>query len=338
LKRRTEMALFPEALSHQPSNSNGCVLAFPRAPALGRLQGWAYEPAAQATTGDAIAFTPANVSRRHRMIWRGMSAENLQIVWPLPFEYEYNGPFHLLISYQRGSRRTGQTIVDGGPRSTLHEVGGKLTLVPAGFRLSESYVPRTLLRATAFYIDPRGPLFADLGDGASARLRPRLFFENAPIAESVCKLKTLVDAGGDATFAYAEALGAVLAQELLRLDDGLEQAGAPAKAGLAGWQRRRVADYVEENLAAPIPLATLAAIARLSPFHFARSFKRSFGMPPHRYHTCQRLERAKILLSSGTMSITEIALNVGFGDTSAFTSAFRRYVGVTPSTFRCRLC
>jgi len=106
------------------------------------------------------------------------------------------------------------------------------------------------------------------------------------------------------------------------------------RGGLAPWQQKRVAAYIEERVANDIPLATLAELARLSPYHFCRSFKRSFGMPPHRYHAIRRIERAKQLLADRQLSVTTIALDVGFSDTSRFSAAFHRLTGQTPSCYR----
>jgi AraC family transcriptional regulator len=75
----------------------------------------------------------------------------------------------------------------------------------------------------------------------------------------------------------------------------------------------------------------------LSPYHFSRAFKQSFGMPPHRYLTNQRIERAKSLLAARKLSVTEIGLDVGFSETSSFTSAFRKVTGETPTDYRRRL-
>jgi AraC family transcriptional regulator len=130
----------------------------------------------------------------------------------------------------------------------------------------------------------------------------------------------------------------VLVRELLRLNHVPATDEMIRPGGLADWQSKRTAEYIETHLGDRISLSALAAIARLSPYHFARAFKQSFGMPPHRYHTARRIERAKAVLARPTLSITEIAMELGFGDTSSFTTTFRRLVGRTPSSYRRSLC
>ena len=105
------------------------------------------------------------------------------------------------------------------------------------------------------------------------------------------------------------------------------------RGGLAAWQQRTVVAYVEDHLAEPISLATLAQLVRLSPYYFCRAFKQSFGMPPHRYHTGQRIERAKTLLAKSDPSVTDIGFAVGFSQTSSFTAAFRKATGLTPTAY-----
>ena len=67
---------------------------------------------------------------------------------------------------------------------------------------------------------------------------------------------------------------------------------------------------------------------------FARAFKASFGVPPHRYHLERRILRAKELLIAPDGSVTAVALAVGFAETSSFSAAFRRLTGTTPSRYR----
>jgi AraC family transcriptional regulator len=180
-------------------------------------------------------------------------------------------------------------------------------------------------------IDPAGPLTDPELRFSEIDFQPRLFFFDRDIWETTLKLKAQVE--HPASPGYAQALGTVLAHELVRMHRGA--AVTPIlRGGLAGWQKKRVADYIDEHLNENISLRQLAAIAQLSPYHFARAFKQSFGAPPHRYHMNRRMERAKTMLEIPARSVTEVGMMLGFAETSSFTTSFRRSVGVTPSDYR----
>lgn len=98
----------------------------------------------------------------------------------------------------------------------------------------------------------------------------------------------------------------------------------------------RVADLVEERLAEPLRLEDLAAQAHLSPYHFARAFKRTTGLAPHEYVTMRRIERAKTLLRSGRGSVPGIARTLGYHNVSHFRRLFRHHTGYLPSQLRQR--
>ena len=105
--------------------------------------------------------------------------------------------------------------------------------------------------------------------------------------------------------------------------------------GLPPTRLRRVIDYVESHLVGDIPLAVLAAEACVSERHFCTMFGRTMGRPPHRYVIERRLERAKLLLRTNrSMTITEVAMNVGFKSSAHFATMFRKVVGMTPTSFR----
>jgi AraC family transcriptional regulator len=79
----------------------------------------------------------------------------------------------------------------------------------------------------------------------------------------------------------------------------------------------------------------LAAVARLSAYHFERQFKGAVGLPPHQYVIMRRVECAKELLQAGTdLSLAVVAARAGFSDQSQFTHHFKRVVGVTPAQFQ----
>jgi AraC family transcriptional regulator len=126
-------------------------------------------------------------------------------------------------------------------------------------------------------------------------------------------------------------LGVLPVHGPLTLDSRQTDKSALARGGLAGWQRKRVVDFIEQHLSETITLSTLAAMVQLSPFHFARAFKQTLGLPPHRYHMSRRIERAKALLAD--RSVTEVAVAVGYAETSSFSSRFRRATGISPSNF-----
>jgi AraC-like DNA-binding protein len=109
---------------------------------------------------------------------------------------------------------------------------------------------------------------------------------------------------------------------------------ASSVGGLTPCALRRVREYIEEHLVENIELETLAEIAGLSKWHFARAFKQSVGTPPHCYLIQRRLERAKGLLAETDLSLAHIALKSGFSDQSHFSRRFRVFIGVTPRLFR----
>lgn len=80
-------------------------------------------------------------------------------------------------------------------------------------------------------------------------------------------------------------------------------------------------------------LKALACTAELSPHHFLRVFRRTFGETPHEYRTRIRLERAKASLRAGR-SVTEACFDVGFSSLGSFSVLFRRHVGVAPQVYQ----
>jgi AraC family transcriptional regulator len=188
-----------------------------------------------------------------------------------------------------------------------------------------------LARCTYLYLDPAGPLIDPELRFSEIDFKPRLFFFDRDLWETAIKLKEQVENPGSPS--YASALGVVLAHELAKLERGASRV-AVFRGGLAGWQQKKVTDFIEEHLNEDISLHELAGMVELSRYHFARAFKQSFGVPPHRYHMSRRMERAKTLLEERNRSVTEVGLMLGFAETSSFTTSFRRTVGVTPSDFR----
>jgi len=103
---------------------------------------------------------------------------------------------------------------------------------------------------------------------------------------------------------------------------------------LPGCRLRRVTEYIQQNLDKDLRLAELAAVVCMSPYHFARLFKGSTGVPPHRFVVRQRIARARGVLATPEPSIAQISRMVGFRTPSHFTTVFRRLLGITPGAYR----
>ena len=111
-------------------------------------------------------------------------------------------------------------------------------------------------------------------------------------------------------------------------------ANGSARGGLAAWQILRVRAYVDSNLHRTIHIRDLSAVARRSPAHFSRKFKLAVGESPHAYVVRRRLERACHLMMTGTESLSEIALSVGFSDQAHLCRLFRQAFGQSPAIWR----
>ena len=98
----------------------------------------------------------------------------------------------------------------------------------------------------------------------------------------------------------------------------------------------RVRDLIDRAYAEHLDVAALARSAAVSPAYFNRSFKAAFGETPHQYLMTRRMERAKAMLRTGDMSVTDVCFAVGFSSLGSFSTQFKRLVGDTPSAYRGR--
>lgn len=96
----------------------------------------------------------------------------------------------------------------------------------------------------------------------------------------------------------------------------------------------RARDAIDRDFAEPLDVATLARIAHVSPSHFSRTFRLTFGESPHRYLQRRRIERAMALLSTTELPVVDVAVAVGFSSHGTFTRTFHEVVGATPTGYR----
>jgi AraC-like DNA-binding protein len=99
---------------------------------------------------------------------------------------------------------------------------------------------------------------------------------------------------------------------------------------------RRARDLMDREYARPLDVTTLARTALMSPGHFSRQFRATYGETPYAYLMTRRIERAKALLRRGELSVTEVCLAVGCTSLGSFSARFTELVGETPTAYRAR--
>ncbi|MGY4315064.1 helix-turn-helix domain-containing protein [Bradyrhizobium sp. JR3.5] len=286
----------------------------------------------EAALHPTVSITPSEPVKRLGIGWRWWFSESVHLPLGNRIEFRFQGSRHLLALYNEGARKGGETSIDGLSSSKLRGSDHRLTFVPAGRAYREWYETASSAQVTFLYFDPAA---LHKSDDSKNGLAPRIYFEDPLVWETASKLKKAIESAETNCAPYLEALCGVLAHELSRSDHHLVREPAPvSRGGLAGWQKRVVVEYIEEHLGEQVCLLKLAELARLSVHHFCRAFKKSFGIPAYQYQVQRRMEFAKSRLADRAVSITDIALSLGYAQTSSFSSAFRKATGWTPSDYR----
>ena len=212
--------------------------------------------------------------------------------------------------------RSGFTLIPEGVDGRW-DIGGGVTV-------SHVYLPKERLKACADLIAPGKPVEPLI----------RVGFEDSTTVR-ILQILSEEAVQGDASYRlFLEQAIDLLCLHLVRAHSAFGGTVAPFASGLARWQVKRVTEYMREHLGRSVGLSELAALVNLSRFHFCRAFRLTTGCTPHQWLTRARMERARRLLADPNLSVTEVALSVGYETPSAFTASFRRIVGLTPSQFR----
>ena len=133
---------------------------------------------------------------------------------------------------------------------------------------------------------------------------------------------------------YGESLALAFSLYLIERHSDRSKSLPHPKGQLLSRQLKEVIEYIHAYLDLELSLTELATQLNLSTFHFARLFKKSLGLSPHKYVLQNRVERAKKLITVAShIPLSDIALQAGFYDQTHFSKTFKKYVGVSPKTF-----
>jgi AraC family transcriptional regulator len=164
------------------------------------------------------------------------------------------------------------------------------------------------------------------------RLDPGYGLQDPQLEYLMRTLMLEVSGGGASGVAFSESLLTAIALRMAAKFSAAPE-GKPARGALTPVRLKKVFDFVDGNLPQPLSLDQLAQVAGISPFHFAREFKRITSETPHQFVLARRLERARELLERSGLSVGEVAAEVGFSDQSHLTRWFRRRFGAPPARF-----
>ena len=156
----------------------------------------------------------------------------------------------------------------------------------------------------------------------------RLLLDDEALFENLLYLHRLLESGESLFFKQSALLplvGAIVAQ-------CVDTTAPPPPCANQQETIVRVKSFMDEHYADDFSLADLAGLAHLSPYHFLRVFTACTGIPPHLYQQQVRIRQAKIKLLQGS-SLSETAVETGFGDQSHFSNVFKKTVGITPGEY-----
>jgi len=227
-----------------------------------------------------------------------------------------------------------ERVYRNGPR--VGGAPGKICLLPEDHR-SRWHIPKSLemfhlyfspekIKTLALQVFDRDPRQVELKD---------LTFEADDYAENILKYAVLPADWTERSnkLALSSAADLLLLHVLKNYTQHPEDLPA-VKGGLPFHTRRRVDEYLNAHYGDNIGIDDLAQLAGYSSFHFARMFKESFALPPHKYLGRMRIEKAKETLKSTKLPLAEVALSCGYSSQAHFTNNFKKAVGITPRQFR----
>jgi AraC family transcriptional regulator len=249
-------------------------------------------------------------------------------------------PDHVIMTYY-GDTGDHEIFVSGGAGNnqniTSRTRPGTITIIPSGheahwdiagsFEVSHIYLSQARFQKCADL----------LAKGKRVELLDRVGFEDPAAARIMELLSAEARIHEPSARLFVEQAIDLLCIQLLRKHAALSIPVTRPPAGLPPWQIKRVTTYMLEHLGESLTLDELAGVIHLSRFHFCTAFRQATGKTPHEWLVIQRIDMARKLLEDRVLNITEVGLAVGYATPSAFTAAFRKIVGCTPTDFRRRL-
>ncbi len=277
-----------------------------------------------------VGINSAYLASRRQTQWRGIYLETHR---QPPLETpEFSWQQHIF-TIPRHPIAHIEEVANGKAQAVSCQVG-TVSFTPAG--LSRQYRWKQAVELTHIILEPHliHQVALELVDPDCIELTP-FFMQPNPLVYQIClSLVQEFEANAANSKLFAESAATMLAIHLLRHHSTRSNNVLPGEHHPPNHQLNKAIDYIHSNLAEDISLETIANHLGISRYHLCRMFKRLMGVSPHKYVLQQRVDRAKEILRSGKMNISETALACGFSHQSHLNYHFKRLTGVTPRQFK----
>lgn len=256
-------------------------------------------------------------------------------VLPIPATGEFHGDYHgatcILVAHQGHGRRWYQR---GGVTRSLHTAPRMIEIYDQGEVFDQQRWDGELGRCVMVEFPDRDVQAMTHGRLSSLRIPTQHEVFDERVSRLTLELAEDLLCGMPSGELYAQGLCVALLGVLAHRHGGAAHDRAGARA-LSAAQQRLLADLIQQQLGGKLSLARLAQEVGLSPQHFARLFKVTYGTTPHRYVQTLRIEAAvEALRRNPAVPIAQVAVACGFASHSHMTELMRRRLGVRPSALR----
>jgi len=268
----------------------------------------------------------------------GIRVQIAQCNWPRPMEYYESCDWHVLNLSLTAIPDTIEGRLESGSSAVDCFGVGKLVFVPATTRIRCRGNGGQHQRVVRAFLDPRflATHLPAVGDFPTDHLQRCLRLQAPALARTMIRLcrETLEPNFGSGIL--IESLGTIIAVELERMFVPAPAVDSASKAAnsLSRAELRRIMEYIDTQSAASITISDVAVACNMSSRTLTRKFKLTTGETLHEYAHRHATNRARALLNDNRRSIKEVSYDLGYPNPSAFSIAFRRATGVSPSEYR----
>jgi AraC family transcriptional regulator len=264
--------------------------------------------------------------------WNGIYIQqHQQPVWETP---EYVHTKHMLLVHSPNQTFQGERWFDGRRQQEQFGNGNNVVIVPA-----------TVLHKANWNQESPFSLLFLAPDRLIQVARESIATERVELIPHYAMHDRFIDQIGRSLTAeletnqlnsrlFADSLTIALSIHLLRHYSDLQQPLREDTGGLPQRKLQQAIAYINEHLAEDLSIVVIADELDMSQYYFSRLFKQSMGVSPYQYVMQQRIERAKYLLRTTSLSVAAIAVQVGFSNQNQLTAQFRKFMGTTPSSYR----